>query len=72
MWTMAETSQNALDDLIAAECVHGVTGIHPSLWNVRIGPCSGLGTEYVYTLPDESRCVYVCVENGKVTACETN
>lgn len=62
-----------MNERLAASKVLALSGLPRECWNVSTDPVCGLGEEYFFTLKaDPNRFFYVCVEDGVITACETN
>ena len=57
---------------IAAAEVLRVTGFLPTAWDCSMAEVCGIGDEYFFTLKsDSNRFVYLCIEDGVITSCET-
>lgn len=58
---------------VAAAKVLEVTGKPETEWTRSMAEVCGIGDEYFYTLrADPNVFVYLCIEDGVVTSCETN
>lgn len=50
-----------------------VSGIPASDWDCSMAVVCGIGDEYFFTLKTEpNRFVYICIEDGVITSCETS